>query len=88
MTRTATHTARIINPAAAGAVIRRPVEGETVLVQVFDRTGIWWKRWTFVSRVEHPNGMSTTVLGVPGSRRRETTRGAYNAHRTMPVLAF
>lgn len=87
MNRIDTPAARITNPKAAGAIIRRPVAGDTVLVQVFDATGLWWRPWVFVSREVGADGMSTTSLRVPNSTRVTETRGAYNVHRVMPVLA-
>ena len=88
MTRTNTIPARITNPADVGAVTRRPVAGDIVLVQEFDSTGIWWSSWEFVSRTEAPVAdWSLTTLRRPGARSATATRGSYRTHRVMPVLA-
>lgn len=86
MTNTTIASTRITNPRAAGAIVRRPTAGDVVLEQVFDSSGIWWRRLCFVSREEHQNNMSTTVLQVPGTGRRITRRGAYNVCRKMWIL--
>lgn len=83
-----TTPARITNPANAGAVMRRPVAGDIVLEQVFDATGIWWRRWEFVSRDEAPVAdWSLTTLRRPGAQSVTTVRGSYRTNRVMPVLA-
>ena len=80
-----TTSTRILDPRAAGARVRRPAPGDVVLEQVFDESGLWWRRLAFVSR-EESAWMSTTVLQVPGTNRKVTRHGAYNVCRRMWVL--